>query len=545
MNCRQADYLIISILSALLFIPFLGGVHLFDWDEINFAESAREMIIGRDYLNVSINFQPFWEKPPLYIWMQVASMKLFGINEFAARFPNAVCGIVTMLLLYRIGYKYRGQLYARLWVLAFGGSILPLLYFKSGIIDPWFNLFIFLGFVKLSAYLEKPGPLHALLSGLFIGLAILTKGPVALLVYMLVLGIYVLVKRFRIEFRWVDIGWFLLAVSFAGGFWFLLQILSGNFDIVRQFINYQIRLFQTKDAGHGGFLLYHFVVLFLGVFPASVFALKALVRPKPMKGKSDDFYLLMFILFWVVLILFTIVRTKIVHYSSLCYFPLTFFAAWVIEQYLSERKPFARWQVLTLYFIASLIVLITGAMAFINYYKDWVIASGKINDPFAMGNLEANIHWTGFEGLTALLLLAGLVYFTFTNATRQQGRGVMVLFVATAIYLYSLLVVYVPRIEGYSQRAAIEFFKTLKGKDLYVGTIGYKSYAHYFYANVTPPGMAGVKVASTLTDEALDKDAWFSSKITHIDQIHQHHPSLQLVYKKNGFAFWIRKKSTD
>ncbi|MEI9934823.1 MAG: hypothetical protein WDM71_08225 [Ferruginibacter sp.] len=34
----------IAILAALLFIPFLGHVHLFDWDEINFAESAREMI---------------------------------------------------------------------------------------------------------------------------------------------------------------------------------------------------------------------------------------------------------------------------------------------------------------------------------------------------------------------------------------------------------------------------------------------------------------------------------------------------------------------
>ncbi len=42
----------------------------------------------------------------------------------------------------------------------------------------------------------------------------------------------------------------------------------------------------------------------------------------------------MLILFWVVLILFTIVKTKIVHYSSLCYFPLTFIGAWWL--YYSE-----------------------------------------------------------------------------------------------------------------------------------------------------------------------------------------------------------------
>jgi len=99
--------LFILVAAALLFIPFLGGVHLFDWDEINFAEAAREMIVTGDFLTVQINFQPFWEKPPLFIWMQVLSMKLFGINEFAARFPNAICGIVTLMVLFSIGRKQK------------------------------------------------------------------------------------------------------------------------------------------------------------------------------------------------------------------------------------------------------------------------------------------------------------------------------------------------------------------------------------------------------------------------------------------------------
>jgi len=79
-------YAIIFIIASLLFIPFLGSVHLFDWDEINFAESAREMIVTGDYNTVRIDFEPFWEKPPLFIWMQALSMKIFGINEFAAVF---------------------------------------------------------------------------------------------------------------------------------------------------------------------------------------------------------------------------------------------------------------------------------------------------------------------------------------------------------------------------------------------------------------------------------------------------------------------------
>ena len=55
-------YLLISALGVILFIPFLGQVHLFDWDEINFAECAREMIATGDYLRMRIDFAPFWEK---------------------------------------------------------------------------------------------------------------------------------------------------------------------------------------------------------------------------------------------------------------------------------------------------------------------------------------------------------------------------------------------------------------------------------------------------------------------------------------------------
>src|SRR5215216_2786834 len=98
-------YLQIILISLILFVPFLGQVHLFDWDEINFAECAREMIVSKDYLRMQIDFQPFYEKPPLFIWLQVLSMKVFGVNEFAARFPNAVAGMVTLIALFYIGKK--------------------------------------------------------------------------------------------------------------------------------------------------------------------------------------------------------------------------------------------------------------------------------------------------------------------------------------------------------------------------------------------------------------------------------------------------------
>src|SRR5450631_2861476 len=97
---KYLKYILIICAASLLFFPFLGVVHLFDWDEINFAECAREMLVTHDYFTVRINFQPFWEKPPLFIWMSAACMKLFGVSEFSARLPDALCGIVTLLVIF-------------------------------------------------------------------------------------------------------------------------------------------------------------------------------------------------------------------------------------------------------------------------------------------------------------------------------------------------------------------------------------------------------------------------------------------------------------
>jgi 4-amino-4-deoxy-L-arabinose transferase-like glycosyltransferase len=58
------DRLLVVLWGALLFLPFLGAAHLFDWDEINFAESAREMLVTGNYQQVQINYKPFMEKPP-------------------------------------------------------------------------------------------------------------------------------------------------------------------------------------------------------------------------------------------------------------------------------------------------------------------------------------------------------------------------------------------------------------------------------------------------------------------------------------------------
>src|SRR5690606_19017613 len=182
----KLDLLAILLLSVFFFLG-LGNVNLFDWDEINFAESAREMLVTGNYFSVQINYIPFWEKPPLFFWMQALSMKIFGVNEFAARFPNALFGLIYLLTLYITGWKLtKNRIFAWLWVLLYFGSILPHIYFKSGIIDPVFNYFIFLSVYCMFRIYQTEGNAlqYALGAGIFSGLSFLTKGPVGLLLLL-------------------------------------------------------------------------------------------------------------------------------------------------------------------------------------------------------------------------------------------------------------------------------------------------------------------------------------------------------------------------
>lgn len=537
--------IIIIVIGSFLFIPFIGQSHLFDWDEINFAEAAREMLVTKDWLTVQINYLPFWEKPPLFIWMQAISMKIFGINEFAARFPNAICGVVTLLVLFRLGRSIGNSKLGLLWTTLYACSILPFIYFKSGIIDPWFNLFIFLGIYYISQFTQSTNEVHRYklvsFSALFIGLAVLTKGPVALLIFGLVTVIYFITKKFKVKFNLGHVLVFVFIFLVVGGFWFILQILNGNFEIVKDFFVYQVRLFQTEDAGHGGFLLYHFVVLFIGVFPASIFGLLYFKRfPKEEETSLFEFKNWMMILFWTVLILFTIVKTKIIHYSSMAYFPLTFLAVYYIYKLIEQKESLPKWikaLVLSLGFIWSLIVV---ALQLVAMNKEKITKMNVIKDDFAVGNLQAQVHWSGFEFLIGALFFAALLFIFLSKRLTTQNQ-ILATLIATLLFIYSTVVVIVPKVEGYTQNAAIEFYKSCQKEDCYVKTVGFKSYADLFYTAKKPTQNLNSNLEDWLIFGAIDKPVYFVMKNTRSEEFSRNFPHIQRIGKKNGFVFYKRE----
>lgn len=561
---------LIALISAIIFIPFIGNCPLFDWDEVNFAECAREMLVSGDYSHVQMNFRPFWEKPPFFIWLQAISMNLFGINEFAARFPNAACSIVTLVSLYTIGKKIHSQKFGLIWCFLYTTSLLPHFYFKSGIIDPWYNLFIFLSVFNCLQFLNNPGGkkeiLNALAAGFFLGMAVLTKGPAALLISALTLIIYVGWNRQLKLFLSRPFLIFAATTVFVGGSWFLVEWLKGNGKIIAEFIDYQVRLYQTGEAGHGGPFYYHFVVLLLGCFPSSLLFLASYMKYKELTPYQRQARRIFICLFWVVLIVFSIVKTKIIHYSSLCYFPITFVAALGLVQDFTTLKLSPVLKVVY-WLCAGLISAAFTIIGFIDYLKAPIINSGLIKDDFAIQNIQADVHWTGFEFLIGLLFFCGslLIYIAINKHNLRLLYSGLFL---CLVFIFLSIVVIVPKIELYTQNAAIEFYKSRAKKHCYVETQGFKSYASVFYSNrlpgdyTNPDQLAFIstqldvmekeghsRLASFSTSNVLwmeygniDRPAYIVIKTKEEKNLLET-PGFTKLYHKNGFSFFVRMPS--
>jgi 4-amino-4-deoxy-L-arabinose transferase-like glycosyltransferase len=526
------------VLLLLLLLPGLGWSPLFDWDEVNFAEISREMIASGDWLRPQVDFAPFWEKPPLFFWLQALAFSGLGVGEYAARLPNALCGLVTALTLFGIGKQWRDARFGLTWAALHVGSVLPLVYFRSGIIDPWFNYFIV---VSLWAWFRAPAVSHpiryVLLCGIAAGLAVLTKGPVALLV----IGLVVL-----ISFWWLRPAHWrrILSRGALAATVAVLLILAWLIPLWRidggwfatEFVRYQWRLLTTPDAGHGGFPGYHVVVLLFGCFPAAALALPWLWRRQDGEERTPDRWLRT--LFWVVLILFSIVQTKIVHYSSLCYFPLSYFAASaILRAQAAGSLPVAwRWKWATAIPFALILFLLPLAGHF-------QVDVGELfaHNPEVADRLALPVSWPWWTGLPAVIFVFGWGYSYYLVAKNQAvWRGVGSLLVATATATSLALLLLAPRIERYTQGPVREFFVEHSSAQAYLMPLGYKSYLHLFY------GRRSVALGRLPENREVwyvtapeQKPIWIASPTHRRDELETALPAAKHRYDRGGFSFYF------
>jgi hypothetical protein len=283
-------------------------------------------------------------------------------------------------------------------------------------------------------------------------------------------------------------------------------------------------------------------VLLIGCFPASAFLFQYTRKPSSDAPHTRDFTRLMWIMFWVVLILFSIVKTKIVHYSSLCYFPLTYLAALQLHRLSNNALLLKKRVKAILYFTGSVLGVFILALPIVGLNKAKIIP--LIDDPFAVGNLSANVPWSYAECLWGLLYIVGIVA-AILYMQRNFRKGMIALCVLQLVIIQVTVLHFTPKIEGYSQRAAINFFEGFEGKNVYIHSLGYKSYAYLFYAKKQPFANASYYNNGSIDEQWLlngnvDKPTYFICKVQDARQ-YIAMPQLEKINELNGFVFFKRR----
>ena len=185
----------------------LGYSTFWDPDEAHYAESTREMLESGEWLAPLYNGQPFFDKPALFHALQMASFTAFGATELAARLVPAFSAIGLMLVVAWLGRQLFDVHVGRTGALMF--LVLPATFAltRYAILDMTFTLFLFSGAacIVVSALRERPRlqyPGYVLL-----GIAVLTKGPLALVLAGLSMLIALIVvpaaRPSLLRLRWV------------------------------------------------------------------------------------------------------------------------------------------------------------------------------------------------------------------------------------------------------------------------------------------------------------------------------------------------------
>jgi 4-amino-4-deoxy-L-arabinose transferase-like glycosyltransferase len=347
----------------IAFLWNLGNIGLVDETEPLFAEAARQMTVTGDWITPYFNESTRFDKPPLVYWLMAIGYKLIGVNEWAVRLPSALSAIALMgLVFYTLRYFSVPPIQTRHddvpttapetppqvfqfkpWLTAGLGAAMVALnpemiaWGRVGVSDMLLTgcmdaalLCFFIGY-SLSEKLENVNHNNTksrafpwyIAFYILIALAVLTKGPVAIVLPALIISAFLLyVGKFREvlqEMHLIPGILLLLAIAVP---WYILVILANGENYINSFFGYHnLERFTSVVNRHWAPWYFYFVVVFVGFAPWSIYLPIAMTRLQFWKRtiwsrqpRSSHLGLFAFFWFTCIFLFFTIAVTKLPSY---------------------------------------------------------------------------------------------------------------------------------------------------------------------------------------------------------------------------------------
>lgn len=544
--------LLFLIFSGIFLLWGIGDVALIDWDENIYAEASRQMMIRGDYLNVFMNGHLFFEKPPFFLWEQALSFNIFGVNEFAARFPSCIAGILILVLFIWFGKQIETMRLGLIWAAVYLSSFLPSILARTAFIDHTFNLFIATATLLLYTFdikyknycnrqtddIAKRAPKvnylwYLTLASICLGLAVLTKGPTGGIIPLVGFVAYKIGNRDPTinicHFIYCAIISLLIASS-----WYLVNYFVNGPVFINGFSHFIIALFTKPLEGHSGPFYYHFVIVLFGLVPWTPF-LFAFKINRHFKENSNFNAVTLICIAWIgfVLVLFSIVSTKLPHYSASTYIPLTFLIALNLYQAMKKKLAFPKW-VIVFYFILgcgfAMVLIVLPDMA--NKY---------IAEQGAVFNYNWSNHTIGFGIILIILNILGGTLFLL----KKTKIAVILTVIGMLIFTQGLWRLYLPPFLKFAQEPLIEMVNESHKKDGEVVLYRILSFAAMFYGQKEIKILHNYKFPShpIILNSRHAKDVYIITNLSNKTRLKKEHPLVNFIKDKGQFSLFMLKKN--
>ncbi len=352
------DILVLAGFCGIFFFFGLSYFGLVGADEPRYAQIAREMLTRHDWITPTLGGKPWLEKPVLYYWQAMVAYRIFGVSDWAARLPSAVdatlmvAAVYVFLRRFRPGFHLDGALITASCaaVIGFGRAAstdMPLAAMFTIAMLAWY------------AWYESRSRLYLALSYLFLGLGVLAKGPVAVVLALLVVTLFTALKQeFRILRQTLWIPGIVIFLAAVLPWYVAVQIRNPAF--FRVFIlEHNLARFGTNLYHHPEPFWYYLPVALLALLPWTVFVIVAIFqgigewrkRRDVEAGDSFSFFLVIWLL--VPLVFFSISQSKLPGYILPAVPAGALLVAEYIQTHCAKDKSPRHWQIIAHALVAS------------------------------------------------------------------------------------------------------------------------------------------------------------------------------------------------
>ena len=332
----------IILVAGIAFFWHLGDISLIDETEPLFAEASRGMYISGDWITPYFNGETRFDKPALIYWCQAIAYAIFGVNEWAVRLPSALAALGLIGLTFYVLYYYQAKtddldgVYRpfRRWLTAGLGVALIALnpemiaWGRVGVSDMLLTgciasalLCFFLGYTQPPESTVKARWYFAFY--VLIGLAILTKGPVGIVLPGFIIFLFLIyLGNFWQVVREIRLIRGILVISAVSIPWYALATWQNGWDFIDSFFGlHNVERFTDVVNGHSAPWYFYFIVVAVGFAPYSVYLPAAMLgvrfwQRKSWVSKERSQQLGLFAFFWFIGVFsfFSIAVTKLPSY---------------------------------------------------------------------------------------------------------------------------------------------------------------------------------------------------------------------------------------